>query len=104
MTRPRISKLHWKLYIPLVTLLWLIIGITIVYFVSHEKQRQKSNLVVRLLNVNNTVIDAYDRGEDLQETVDFIDLFLDNTTLSPLRVTVYDDKGNILADNPAERC
>ncbi len=96
-----ISRLHWKLYFPLVGLLWLIIGITIFYFVSHEKQRQKENLENRLLNVNNTVIDAYERDLDLPNTVEFIRLFTDNTTLAPLRITVYDNTGRMVADNPA---
>lgn len=99
--RKQILRLHWRLYIPLVALLWLIIGITIFYFVSHEKQRQKENLENRLLNVNNTVIDAYMRGVNLQETVSFIQLFTDNTTLTPLRITVYDRNGVMIADNPA---
>jgi len=100
MAEKRILKLHWKLYFPLIGLLWLIIGITIVYFVCHEKDRQKENLENRLLNVNNTVIDAYERGGNLQNTVDFIRLFTDNTTLAPLHITVYDSIGNLLADNP----
>ena len=81
-------------------LLWLIIGITIIYFVNHEKHRQRENLENRLLNVNNTVISAYGNGADLQKTVDFIKLFTDETTLDPLRLTVYDDNGNMVADNP----
>lgn len=101
MIENRILKLHWKLYFPLIGLLWLIIGITIVYFVSHEKQRQRENLENRLLNVNNTVIDAYERGVNLQETVDFIHLFTDNTTLAPLHITVYNNDREMVADNPA---
>lgn len=101
MSDKHILKLHWKLFLPFIGLLWLIIGITIVHFVEHEKQRQKENLENRLLNVNNTVIDAYERGVDLQKTVDFIRLFIDNTTLAPLRITVYDSVGNMVADNPA---
>lgn len=81
-------------------MLWLIIGITICYFVMHENQRVRFNLERRLINVNNTVIDAYDHGLDLQNTVDFIDLYTDNTTLTPLRITVYDKNGNVVADNP----
>lgn len=102
MTDKYILKLHWRLFFPLVFLLWIIIGITIVYFVSHEKQRQRENLENRLLNVNNTVMDAYERGVNLQNTVDFIRLFTDNTTLAPLRITVYDNKGNLVADNAEE--
>lgn len=96
----QILRLHWRLFFPLVGLLWLIIGITMFYFVSHERQRQKENLENRLLNVNNTVIAAYERGVDLQETVDFIRLFTDKTTLDPLRITVYDSDGAMIADNP----
>lgn len=95
-----ILRLHWKLFFPLVGMLWVIIGIAIGYFVIHEKQRLKENLGNRLLNVNNTVIDAYARGVDLQKTVDFIKLFTDNTTLAPLRITVYDRNGTMVADNP----
>ena len=101
MAKKRILTLHWKLFFPLIGVLWLIIGITIYYFVSHEKHRQRVNLENRLLNVNNTVIAAYEQGADLQKTVDFIRLFTDNTTLAPLRITVYDYKGKMVADNPA---
>lgn len=60
----------------------------------------KYNLENRLVNVNNTVIEAYENGNDLQKTVDFIHLFTGNTTLDPLRITVYDNKGVMIADNP----
>lgn len=100
MSKEHLLRLHWKLFFPLLGLLWLIIGITIFYFVSHEQQRVKSNLENRLLNVNTTVIDAYNRGVDLQNTVNFIRLFTDNTTLAPLRITVYDSNGVMIADNP----
>ena len=60
----------------------------------------KYNLENRLVNVNNTVIEAYENGNDLQKTVDFIHLFTGNTTLDPLRITVYDNKGVMSADNP----
>ena len=60
----------------------------------------KYNLENRLVNVNNTVIEAYENGNDLQKTVDFIHLFTGNTPLDPLRITVYDNKGVMIADNP----
>lgn len=46
-------RLHWRIFFPLVGMLWLIIGITITYFVMHERQRLKENLENRLINVNN---------------------------------------------------
>ena len=100
MANNNILRLHRKLFLPLVGLLWLIIGITITYFVINERQRLKYNLENRLVNVNNTVIEAYENGNDLQKTVDFIHLFTGNTTLDPLRIAVYDNKGVMIADNP----
>lgn len=99
MATRKIMRLHWKLFFPLIGLLWLIIGITTYYFVSHEQQRLKDNLENRLLNVNSTVIEAYESGADLQKTVDFIKLFTGRTTLDPLRITVYADNGEMIADN-----
>ena len=101
MSRNRVTRLHWKLFFPLVGLLWIVIAITISYFIFHERQRLSHNLGNRLVNVNNTVIDAYDHGADLQKTVDFIKLFTNRTTLDPLHLTVYDSNGHIIADNQA---
>ncbi len=95
----RFTRLHWRLFFPLVGLLWLVIGITIIYFVVHERNRLSYNLENRLINVNNTVIDAYDSNANLQNTVDFIKLFTNQTTLDPLRLTVYDNDGSVIADN-----
>ncbi len=92
---------HWKLFLPLAGLLWLIIGITVTYFVTHERQRLKDTLESRLLNVNSTVIAAYHNGAELRKTVDFIKLFTGRTTLDPVRITVYNDDGDIVADNAA---
>lgn len=100
--KKRVLSLHWKLFIPLIALMWLIIGITISYFINHEKHRQRENLENRLKNVNATVLEAYNNGVDLQETVGFIRLFTDNTTLDPLRITVYNHNGLVVADNSAE--
>lgn len=99
MSKKHVTRLHWKLFFPMVGLLWLVIGITISYFVTHERQRLSHNLGNRLINVNSTVIDAYEKGADLQKTVDFIKLFTNQTTLDPLHLTVYGDDGKIVADN-----
>lgn len=95
----KVMRLHWRLFFPLIGLLWLIIGITIYYFVTHEQQRLKENLENRLLNVNSTIVEAYDSGAELQKTVDFIKLFTNKTTLDPLRITVYADNKEMIADN-----
>ncbi len=101
MSNIRSPRLHWKLFFPLVGLLWIVIGLTISYFVVHERQRLSHSLGNRLINVNTTVVDAYNNDADLQKTVDFIKLFTNQTTLEPLHLTVYDHNGNVIADNKA---
>lgn len=96
----KIIKLHWKLYFPLVGLLWLIIGITIAYMINYEKRTRTEELENQLHNINASVIDAYNRGENLQNVVNFLRIYTDKTTLAPLRLTVYDNNGNMIADNP----
>ncbi len=99
MAARKVMRLHSKLFFPLTGLLWLIIGIATYYFVTNEQQRLKSNLEDRLLNVNSTVIEAYESGAEMQKTVDFIKLFTGKTTLDPLRITVYANNGEMIADN-----
>lgn len=97
MSKNQVTRLHWKLFFPLVGILWIVIAVTIIYFVNQERQRLSFNLGNRLRNVNSTIEDAHDKGLDLEETVSFIKLFTDQTTLDPLLISVYDSQGNILA-------
>ncbi|MDE6513787.1 MAG: HAMP domain-containing histidine kinase [Muribaculaceae bacterium] len=91
MALKRSSKLFWRLFAPLVALLWGIIGLLVWYNISNELDLRQSLMETQLKNVNATVIDAYEHGEDLQETLDFIDSYTRNTTLNDLRVSVYND-------------
>ena len=96
----KIIKLHWKLYFPLVGLLWTIIGLSIAYTIIHEKQARTEILENRLHNINASIIAAYERGENLQNVVDALFIYIDPSTTAPLRLTVYDSNGNMIADNP----
>ena len=90
-------SLRWRLFLPLTFLLWTIIGLLMVYMVQHEKEVKRSALEIQLKNVSSTIIRAYLDGKDLQEQVDFIDAFCNNTTLDALRLTVYNSEDEMIA-------
>lgn len=82
---------------PLAGLTWLILGIMVTYTILHEQQMRRNAIENQLRNINATVIAAYDRGADLQETVDFLSQYYDNSTLDALRITVLDDSAKVVA-------
>lgn len=90
------SKLFWSQFIPLVVLLWTIIGLLVWYTIKNELELRRSQMETTLKNVNATIIDAYEHGDDIQQTLDFIDTYTNNTTLNDLRVSVYDDENRPL--------
>ena len=93
----RTFSLQWRLFLPLTALLWIIIACLVVYMVRHEKQLKRDNLELQLKNVNATILNAYEEGRDLQQVVDFIDDYNDNTTLNALRVSVFSDDDDLIA-------
>ncbi len=90
-------SLQWRLFLPLTLLLWLIIGFLVVYMVRHEKDVKRDNLELQLKNINSTLLQAYEEGKDLQQVVDFIDRYNDNTILDALRISVMTYDNQILA-------
>lgn len=91
------SNLLLRLFLPFAVLIWAIIGLLGWYTISNEREVRRELMLQQLRNVNSTIIDAYGRGYDLQEIVNFIKFYNDNTTFDELRVTVYDDYGEAIA-------
>ena len=90
-------KLFWRLSIPLVVLLWSIIGLIVWYNISNELDLRRTMMEQQLKNVNATIIDAYEHGDDLQRTLDFIETYTSNTMLDQLRISVYNDRSTPVA-------
>ena len=96
----KIIKLHWKLYFPLVGLLWIIIGLSITYTFTYEKRTRVEVLENKLRNINASIINAYENGDSIQPLVNSFQIYTDPATTAPIRITVYDKDGKLIADNP----
>ncbi len=97
MASRRSFKLTLRLFLPTFFLLWAIIGLMMWYTISTEKDLRMELLQDRLRTVTTSVLNAYERGVNLQQQVRFIDEFFDNTTFYDLRVTVYDENDQVIA-------
>lgn len=97
MASKRSFSLFWKLFLPQVSLLWIIIGLLVWYTISNEQEIRRSIYENQLRNVNATIIDAYEHGMNLQETLDFIKDYNSNTLLNDVRVTVYNENNEPVA-------
>lgn len=84
-------SLFWRLFLILAILLWSIIGLLVWYNISNEVDLRKSMIESQLKNINATILNAYEHGDDLQETVNFIDEYNGNTTLNDIRISVYNE-------------
>lgn len=90
-------SLFWRIFLPLILIIWIIIGIMLGYAVTNEKRLGKESLMSRIQNINATIIDSYERGSDLQQTVDLINTYYNNTAFYDLRISIFDTKGHIIA-------
>ena len=91
----------WRFFIPLTLLVWAIIGVMVSYAINHEREVKRELLERQLKNVNTTIVQAYEEGNDLQQLVDFINKYNDNTVLDDLRIKVVSAEGRILAESGA---
>lgn len=90
-------SLFWRLFLPLTVILWIIIGIMLGYAVHNEKELRKDFMMSRIANINATIIDSYEQDTPLQQTVDLINTYYNNTSFYDLRISVFDTNGNIIA-------
>lgn len=93
----RSFKLIWRLFLPLVVLLWTIIGLMLWYTIRNETDVRKEILESQLNNVNATLLAAYEEGKDLHSTLEFIDEYNDNTVFDNLRVSVFNENSTLIA-------
>lgn len=83
---------RWRLFWPLVIVVWLVIGVLALFQYNHEQQENEKRISNELSFVMSRVLKAWDRNEDPKE---FIKFFSDYYDTSPLfinmRVSVYDE-------------
>ena len=96
MVSKRRINYQWRLFIPLVTLLWLIIGILVFFQYRREVNYRTDNIKSQLSLINNRLISAYERDYDLGPFIHFLAMYLGDDTFDNIMVSVYDDSGDLV--------
>lgn len=96
MASKRRINYQWRLFIPLVVMLWLIIGILVLFQYRREVNYRTESITNQLKSINSRIINAYERDYDLGPFIHFLDLYLGNSTFDDIMVSVYDDAGDLL--------
>ena len=86
----------WRLFLPLVGLLWLVIIAVAFYQYNSEAALRKEILNDQIRMLNARIIDAYEQDLDLAPVVQFAAKYYENSALNGIRISVYDGQGNLL--------
>lgn len=97
--RKRRLNYHWRLFIPIVLILWLIIAATMTFQFRRERAARAEVIRSQLSFINNRIINAYEDSIDLEPFLGFISQYYDNDLYDDIRVSVYDIPGDSLLLN-----
>ncbi len=84
---------RWRLFVPIVVMMWSVIALLMGYQYYREVQHRRDNVRTFLAIVNGRVLSAYDKGIDMSTYVSIFDDFFQDAHLKTVRVSIYDADG-----------
>ncbi|MBQ9076493.1 MAG: HAMP domain-containing histidine kinase [Muribaculaceae bacterium] len=87
---------QWRIFFPLVALLWTLIIVLVFFQYKREVAYRSENINRQLAFINNRIINAYERDLDLVPFMHFVAQYFDNTIFNDIIVSVYDDSGKLI--------
>ncbi|MDE7443932.1 MAG: hypothetical protein K2M65_07200, partial [Muribaculaceae bacterium] len=90
---------QWRLFIPLVALLWFIIATLVYYQYRREIEYRKESVTSQLSIINTRIIAAYERernSDSLKRFMEFVSQYYENTVYDDIMISVFDASGNVL--------
>jgi signal transduction histidine kinase len=87
---------QWRLFIPLVAMLWFIIIALALFQYEREKTYRTQRVNDELRLINSRIIASYDQDIDLAPFMNFIAKYYENSVLNGIRVSIYDERGELL--------
>lgn len=87
---------QWRIFFPLVGLLWTVIVVQAVIQYQRETQYRENRLNDDLRLVNSRIINAYEEDIDLLPFMRFISKYYENSELNGIRISIYSSDGHML--------
>lgn len=93
----KIFSFRMRLFVPLAILVWVIIAL-FVWFQSFQERNIREVLLRQELSaIDQRVLHTYERGNDLQDYMNFMAEYYDNTVYDDIHITIYDRNDSIIA-------
>lgn len=96
MASKRSISYQWRLFFPLVGLLWTVIIVQAVIQYQRESQYREDRINDDLMLVNSRIIDASEEDVDLYPFMRFVSKYYENSEFNGIRISIYNDKGDML--------
>lgn len=96
MASKRSLSYKWRLFFPIVGLVWLLIIVIVFYQYKREVAYRTETVHKELSLINNRIIDAYEQDISLVPFMNFLSRYYENSTLEDMSVMVYDRNGNLI--------
>lgn len=89
-------KYHWRLFLPMAGMTWLVIAVLFYYQYRHETEYRADIVHNQLSNVNNRILRAYEQDVDLMQYITFLGQTYENSLYDEMMVSVYSNDGRLL--------
>lgn len=76
--------------------MWMLVALLMAFTYHREKEYRKSLIDNSLNVISSRIIFCYEDGQDVKSFVDFIDRYLEASSLEEIRVSVYDADNKLL--------
>ncbi len=96
MASKRFHKYQWRLFFPIVGMMWFLIIVLAVYQYNREVTYRTETIHKQLALINNRIIDAYEQDISLVPFMNFLGRYFDNSVFDEVSVSVYDRDGNLI--------
>lgn len=80
---------RWRLFIPSVLLVWLVIAALTHYQYYYEREYRTKIIRNELAMIDQRILQNYDRGYDVGDFINFLGRYYDRSIFKELRVSVY---------------
>ena len=87
---------QWRLFFPLVALLWSVIIVLALFQYEREKDYRTTRLNDELRLINSRIINAYENDLDMEPFMRFLAQYYEHSILKGIRVSVYDSNNTLL--------
>ncbi len=90
------NSIRWRIFLPVVLAMWVVVGILIAFQYQHEIEYRKSVINHQLNFINSRIIAAYERNDDIKPFLNFIRNYLDNSVFDQIKISAYDADDQLL--------